>query len=186
MAPLCTRPNPYQRRMAHLPRLVLPGIPHHATQRGNRRERTFFEDGDYELYLDLLAETAVRSQVEIWSDCLMPNHVHIIAVPSDENGLRHVHRQYTYYINARLRLTGHLWQGRFSSVATDEPHFVMALRYLALDPVRARLVTRPQDWRWSSTRAQLAGRDDGVVKVRQRLKESATSPHSLARILTRR
>ncbi|OYU35889.1 transposase [Novosphingobium sp. PASSN1] len=155
--------------MARLPRLVLPGIPHHVTQRGNRRERTFFEDGDYELYLDLLAEAAMRAQVGIWSYCLMPNHVHIIAVPSDEDGLgrtfRHVHRHYTGYINARLRVTGHLWQGRFNSVAMDEPHFVTALRYVALNPVRARLVARPQDWRWSSTGAHLARRDDGVVKV---------------------
>lgn len=148
---------------------VLPGIPHHVTQRGNRRERTFFEDGDYELYQDLLAVAAARSHVEIWSYCRMPNHVHIIAVPSDADGLRrtfrYVHRHYTGYINARLRVTGHLWQGRFSSVAMDEPHLVTALRYVALSPLRARLVAKPQDWRWSSTSALPAGRDDGVVKV---------------------
>jgi len=155
--------------MARLPRIVLPGIPHHVTQRGNRRERTFFEDGDYALYLDLLADAAGRAGVEVWSYCLMPNHLHIIAVPSDGDGLRrtfrYVHRHYTGYINARLRVTGHLWQGRFSSVAMDEPHFVTALRYVALNPVRARLVTRAADWRWSSTRALLAGADDHVVKV---------------------
>ena len=112
--------------MARLPRIVLPGIPHHITQRGNRRERTFFEDGDYALYLDLLAEASARASVEIWAYCLMPNHVHIIAVPGDEDGLRrtfrYVHRHYTGYINARMRVTGHLWQGRFSSVAMDEAH----------------------------------------------------------------
>jgi putative transposase len=155
--------------MARLPRFVLPGTPHHVTQRGNRRERTFFEDGDYELYLHLLAEAAQRSQVEIWSYCLMPNHVHIVAVPSDEDGLRrafrYVHRHYTGYINARLRVTGHLWQGRFSSVAMDEAHFVTALRYVALNPVRARLVSRAEDWPWSSTRAMLAKKDDHVVTV---------------------
>lgn len=155
--------------MARLPRIVLPGLPHHVTQRGNRRERTFFEDGDYALYLDLLAEAAHKSGVEVWSYCLMPNHVHIVATPSDEDGLRrtfrYVHRHYTGYINARLRVTGHLWQGRFSSVAMDEPHFVTALRYVALNPVRARLVARAEDWAWSSTRALLAGEDDHVVKV---------------------
>ena len=113
--------------MARLPRLVLPGIPHHVTQRGNRREQTFFEDGDYALYLDLLADGADRAGVEIWSYFLMPNHVHIIATPRDKDGLsrafRYVHRHYTGYINARMRVTGHLWQGRFSSVAMDEPHF---------------------------------------------------------------
>lgn len=155
--------------MARLPRLVLPGIPHHVTQRGNRRERTFFEDGDYALYLDLLADAAGQANVEIWAYCLMPNHVHIVATPADEDGLwrtfRHVHRHYTGFINARLRSTGHLWQGRFSSVAMDEAHFVAALRYVALNPVRARLVRRAEDWAWSSTRALIAGRDDHVVTV---------------------
>ena len=155
--------------MARLPRLVLPGIPHHVTQRGNRREQTFFEDGDYELYLDLLAEACGRAHVEIWGYCLMPNHVHLIAVPQDQDGLsramRYVHRHYTGYITARQRWTGHLWQGRFSSVAMDEPHFVSALRYVSLNPVRARLVHRPEDWCWSSVRAHLAASDDAVVKV---------------------
>jgi putative transposase len=155
--------------MARLPRFVLPGHPHHVTQRGNRRERTFFEDGDYALYLDLLASASEKAGVEIWSYCLMPNHVHIIATPSDEDGLwrtfSNVHRHYTGYINARLRVTGHLWQGRFSSVAMDEAHLFGALRYVALNPVRARLVERAEDWRWSSVRAHLAGADDHVVRV---------------------
>jgi putative transposase len=155
--------------MTRLPRLVLPGIPHHITQRGNRREKTFFEEGDYALYLDLLAQAAGQAHVEIWSYCLMPNHVHIIAVPSDEDGLRRtfrfVHRHYTGYINARLRMTGHLWQGRFSSVAMDEEHLHHAFRYIALNPVRARLVKRPEHWRWSSVAAHLARADDHVVKT---------------------
>jgi putative transposase len=155
--------------VARLPRIVLPGIPHHITQRGNRRERVFFEDGDYALYLDLLSEAAARAQVAIWAYCLMPNHVHIIAVPSDEDGLRrtfrYVHRHYTGYINARMRVTGHLWQGRFSSVAMDEAHLVCALRYVALNPVRARLAKRAQDWLWSSTRAHLKGESDAFVDV---------------------
>lgn len=155
--------------MARLPRIVIPGIPHHVTQRGNGRQRTFFEDGDYALYLDLLASAAERARVEIWSYCLMPNHVHIVLVPSDGDGLWRtfgdLHRRYTGYINARRRTTGHLWQGRFGSVAMDEPHFVAALRYIALNPVRARLVKRPEQWLWSSTRAMLAGVDDHVANV---------------------
>lgn len=155
--------------MARLPRFVLPGIPHHVTQRGNRRERTFFEDGDYDLYLDLLADAAERARTEIWSYCLMPNHVHIVLVPQDEDGLRRtfgdLHRRYTGYINARMRTTGHLWQGRFSSVAMDEAHLVCALRYVALNPVRARLVERARDWPWSSTAALCDAADDGVVSV---------------------
>lgn len=155
--------------MARLARIVLPGVAHHVTQRGNRRERVFFEDGDYALYLDLLAEASERARVAIWGYSLMPNHVHIIAVPSDEDGLRrtfrYVHRHYTGYINARMRVTGHLWQGRFSSVAMDERHLVAALRYVALNPVRAKLSRRPEEWRWSSTAAHMAGKGDRFVDV---------------------
>lgn len=155
--------------MARLPRIVIPGVPHHVTQRGNGRQRTFFEDGDYVLYLDLLAESVERARTQIWAYCLMPNHVHIALVPSDPDGLWRTvgdpHRRYTGYINSRRRTTGHLWQGRYGSVAMDDPHFVTALRYIALNPVRARLVERAQDWPWSSTRAMLAGKDDHVVTV---------------------
>jgi putative transposase len=109
--------------MARLPRMVLPGVPHHVTQRGNRREKTFFEERDYALYLDLLADACARHGVTIWSYCLMPNHVHIIAIPRDEDGLartfRHDHRHYIGYVNARMRVTGHLWQRRFSSAAME-------------------------------------------------------------------
>ncbi len=112
--------------MAQLPRLVIPGHPHHVTQRGNRRARTFFEEGDYALYKYLLSEAARKASAEIWCYCLMPNHVHIIIAPSDEDGLRRTfadaHRRYTGYINTRMRVTGHLWQGRFGSVVMDEEH----------------------------------------------------------------
>ena len=66
-------------------------------------------------------------------------------------------------IHARRKRTGHFWQGRFGAVALDEDHLAAALRYVSLNPVRARLVTRPQDWRWSSTRAHLSGKDDGIT-----------------------
>lgn len=155
--------------MSRLPRFVLPGVSHHVTQHGNRRERTFFEDGDYALYLDLLADAARRASTEIWSYCLMPNHVHVVLVPRDEDGLRRtfgdLHRRYTGYINARMRTTGHLWQGRFGSVAMDEAHLVASFRYVALNPVRARLTRRATDWKWSSSRALCEGADDGIVTV---------------------
>jgi putative transposase len=155
--------------MARLPRLVLPGIPYHVTQRGNRRAQTFFEDADYALYRDLLAQSAERADAEVWAYCLMPNHVHIIVVPSDEDGLRRTfadtHRRYTGYINARNRWTGHLWQGRFGAVAMDEAHLAAAVRYVSLNPVRAKLVRRAQDWRWSSVAAHLAEQDDALVSV---------------------
>lgn len=75
------------------------------------------------------------------------------------------HRRYTGFINARQRWTGHLWQGRYGAVAMDEAHLIHAARYVALNPVRARLVDRADEWQWSSARAHLAGRDDGLVRV---------------------
>lgn len=155
--------------MARLARLVIPGLPYHVTHRGNRRQQTFFEDGDFALYRDLLAEAARRSGTSVWSYCLMPNHVHLIAVPSEEDGLRRTfadaHRRYTGFINARHRWTGHLWQGRYGAVAMDEPHLAAAARYVALNPVRARLVERAERWEWSSARAHLAGENDELVEV---------------------
>jgi len=155
--------------MARLPRIVIPGHPHHVTQRGNRRAQTFFEDGDYELYKSLLSEAAHKAEAEIWCYCLMPNHVHMIIVPSDEDGLRRTfadaHRRYTGYINARMRETGHLWQGRFGSVVMDEEHLAHAVRYVSMNPVRANMVERAEEWRRSSVGAHLSGRDDELVKV---------------------
>jgi putative transposase len=156
--------------MARIARIVVPGLPHHVTQRGNRRERIFFEDEDYALYRDLLASACRKADVAVWAYCLMPNHVHLILVPADATGLARAlseaHRRYVGYINARARQTGHLFQGRFGSVAMDEEHLLLAARYVSRNPVRARLVKRPQDWAWSSVRAHLKGADDGLVTVR--------------------
>lgn len=155
--------------MARLARTVIPGLPHHVTQRGNGRATTFFCDDDYAVYRDLLATHCLAAGVEIWAWVLMPNHVHLILVPSDRDGLRRalaaVHRRYAGYVHARLHRTGHFWQGRFGAVAMDEAHLSAAFRYVALNPVRAHLVERAEEWRWSSIHAHLAGKSDGVTSV---------------------
>ena len=139
------------------------------TQRGNRREPVFLGDDDYELYRDLLAGQCRRQGVACWAYCLMPNHVHLILVPDREEALGRAlgetHRRYSSVVNARLRVTGHLFQSRFGSVVMDEDHLMAAARYVALNPVRAGLAARAEDWRWSSARAHLEGRDDGLVSV---------------------
>jgi REP element-mobilizing transposase RayT len=123
---------------------------------------TFLSDSDYALYRDLLGEHCRAAEVAVWAWCLMPNHVHLVLVPSDDDGLRRalapVHRRYAGIIHARRRRTGHFWQGRFGAVVMDEEQLVVALAYVALNPVRARLVERARDWRSSSTRAHLARR----------------------------
>jgi putative transposase len=104
-------------QMARIAREVAPGMPHHVTQRGNRRLQTFFNDVDYQAYLELMSEWCARYKVQIWAYCLIPNHVHLIAVPETKEGLNlaigEAHRRYTRRINFREGWRGHLWQGRF-------------------------------------------------------------------------
>jgi putative transposase len=155
--------------MARLARLVIPGMPHHVTQRGNRRQQTFFCDDDYAAYIELMADWCRQEGVEIWGYCLMPNHVHLIAVPAAEQSLRRgigeAHRRYTRRINFRENWRGYLWQGRFASFVMDEPYLLAAARYVELNPVRAGLVGDPAEWSWSSARPHLSGRDDRLAKV---------------------
>jgi putative transposase len=155
--------------MARLARVVAPGIPHHVTQRGNRRQQVFFGDEDYLAYRSLLAEGCRNAGVEVWAYCLMPNHVHLILVPSDEDGLRaalaDAHRRYTRFINKREGWRGYLWQGRFASFPMDEAYTVACARYIEQNPVRARLARSARDWRWSSARAHLDGAKDPLVNA---------------------
>jgi putative transposase len=153
--------------MARLARFVVPAIPHHVTQRGNGRARVFFGDRDYARYRDWLAAACLAQGVEAWAWVLMPNHVHLILVPSDSDGLRRalapLHRRYAGYIHARDGGCGHFWQGRFGCVAMDEAHLAAAVRYVLLNPVRAGLVERALDWRWSSVHAHLTAQEDGLT-----------------------
>lgn len=155
--------------MARIARFIVPGLPHHVTQRGNRRERIFFSDDDYALYRGLLASQCRKQDVACWAYCLMPNHVHLILVPDQKESLARAlgetHRRYSTAINGRLGVTGHLFQARFGSAAMDEEHLMAAARYVALNPVRARLVEQAEDWPWSSVGAHLLGRDDSLVSV---------------------
>lgn len=155
--------------MARTPRIVLPGVPHHIAQRGNRKQKTFFCEFDYRHYLSLLAEHAVSAGMSIWCYCLMPNHVHLIAVPTTVDGLSRglgeTHQRYTLTINRRKRWKGYLWQGRFSSYPMDEEHTLAAARYILLNPFSAKLEKLVGDWPYSSLRAHLTGKSDGIVDV---------------------
>lgn len=155
--------------MARLARIVVPGVAHHVTQRGNRRQPVFFGEDDYAEYRGLIAQSCRVAGVEVWGYCLMPNHVHLILVPADEGGLRaalaDAHRRYSRRVNFREGWRGYLWQGRFASVAMDETHLLACARYVELNPVRAGLAARAEECPWSSAAAHLAGRDDGLVRA---------------------
>lgn len=144
-------------------------MPHHVTQRGNRGLETFFAEPDYRAYVSLLAASSAKAGCEIWAYCLMPDHVHLVMVPGDEDALRaalgEAHRRYTRRINLREGCRGHLWQERFHSFPMDEANLLACACYVELNPVRAGLVARAERWRWSSAKAHLKGADDGLVSV---------------------
>jgi putative transposase len=153
--------------MSRLARICVPNLPHHVTQRGNGRARTFFSDDDFTLYLKLLAAACAAARVRCLAYVLMPNHVHLILQPRDAEGvskaMSSVHRAYAGIINGRRKKSGHFWQGRFGCVAMDGDHALNALRYVLLNPVRAKLVKKPEQWNWSSARAYLKHSDDGLT-----------------------
>jgi len=153
--------------MARIARVIVPEVAHHVTQRGNRRQQVFFGDEDYQSYIELMARWCVRYGVEIWAWCLMPNHVHLIAVPPTGDGLARAigeaHRRYTLRVNSREDWRGHLWQERFASFPLDEPHLLAAARYIEMNPVAAGLADTPENYPWSSARAHLQDGEDGLV-----------------------
>lgn len=147
-------------------------VTQHASPRaGGGRARVFATDEDYALYRDLLAEACAEAKVEVWAWCLLPGESRLILVPSDEDGLRRAlavtHRRYAGTLHKRRGKTGHFWRGRFNSVVMDDFYLAAAVRDLLLAPVKARLARRPRDWRWSSARAHLDRRDDGLTKRRR-------------------
>ena len=155
--------------MPRLARVVAPGYPHHLTQRGNRRQPTFFCQDDYQTYLYLMSEWCQSHQVAIWAYCLMPNHVHLIVVPPTAEALcpaiGEAHRRYTRMVNFRQGWRGHLWQGRFSSFAMDSGHLLSAARYVERNPVKARLVGSAAAWPWSSAATHVSGKTDGIAET---------------------
>ena len=112
----------------------------------------------------------MKFQVEVWAYCLMPNHIHLIVIPERRDGLNlaigEAHRRYTRRINFREGWRGHLWQGRFSSFIMEERYLLACTRYVELNPVRAGLVKKPEDWRWSSAGPHMKGKDDILVKTK--------------------
>ena len=153
--------------MPKFQRLVVEGFPHHVTQRGVRRQRTFFNDADYRAYLDIARRQLEEPQLGILAYCLMPNHVHFVVVPYDRRALSmffsEVHKRYARRTNLLNDWKGHLWQQRFYSVAMDEQHCTAAMRYVELNPVRAGLVSQARDWPWSSARANIGEVADDLV-----------------------
>ena len=150
-------------------RITLPGYPHHVTQRGNRKANVFLDDVDRNTYIRMLAAQCIKHSVRIWAYCLMNNHTHLVAVPEYEHSLSRAFQwidgNYAKYFNMRHTKSGHLWQGRFKSAVLDERHCWNAVRYVELNPVRAGIEKRAQDYRWSSASAHCGLQEDRLLSA---------------------
>jgi putative transposase len=153
-------------------RILFPDVPHHVTQRGNNRQEVFFGAGDESAYLALLREHTLANSVEVVAYCLMPNHVHLVVVPASSAGLhkalKAVHGQYAQRVNRMKDRKGHLWQGRYFSSPLDPQYFLNAVRYVELNPVRAGIVARAEQFDWSSAASHCNGEVDGLVSPASR------------------
>jgi len=149
--------------MPRTSRIVIAGVAHHITQRGNNGEDVFVADEDREVFLAYLQEAAERFGLAVEGYCLMGNHVHLIATPREEASLalalKRTNQLYAQYVNRVHGRRGHLWQDRFFSCPLDDGHFWKALAYVERNPVRARLCRKPWRWVWSSAAAHCGGRD---------------------------
>jgi putative transposase len=154
--------------MPRTARNVFAHLPHHITQRGNRRENVFFVDEDRETYLKWLGEYAAKFKVEVAAYCLMDNHVHLILIPSTEDGLQRLlkplHMRYAQRLNRAQQQQGHVWQGRYFSSVLDGDYFRAALRYVERNPVRARMVKKAENYAWSSARSHCGVATDPLLK----------------------
>ena len=148
-------------------RVVVPGVPHHVTQRGNRRANVFFVRSDYRRYLRLLGDYSAERGLDILAYCLMPNHVHLVAVPAEAGSLavvlKPVHLRYAQHVNRSQECSGRVWQGRFFSCPLDAAHTAAAIRYVETNPVRAGLEPRAANYEWSSAPAHAGLRRDRVL-----------------------
>ena len=142
--------------MPRIARIVAAGYPHHITQRGNYQQKIFADDTDRKKYLSLLKEESKRYHLIILAYCLMSNHVHFMAIPQNEDSLgkvfKYTNMKYSQYYNNKMRVSGHLFQGRFFSCVLDERHMITCARYIERNPLRINLVKQPYLWSYSSAK----------------------------------
>jgi putative transposase len=158
--------------MARIGRVVIPGVPHHVTQRGNGRQIVFDADTDRLVYLDLLRKYSEEYRLTLWAWCLMSNHIHLLAVPERPNSLdralARTHSDYARYLNIKRRSCGHVWQARFYSCPVGADHIWTTMAYIEQNPARAGLVEHANEYHWSSALAHATGSDNhGLIDLRR-------------------
>lgn len=155
--------------MARLPRFILPGQPQHVIQRGNDRQNIFRSEDDYQYYLEKLIDAAEKYNCKIHAYVLMTNHVHLLVTPEIENGIgkmmQMLGRYYVQYFNNKYNRTGTLWEGRYKATLIDtENYLLICMRYLELNPVRAKdMAKHPSDYAWSSYSFNALGQNNALI-----------------------
>lgn len=158
--------------MARLPRFFAEGEAQHVIQRGNNRETTFVTERDFAFYLDCLARASTEHGLAIHAYVLMSNHVHLLATPQQETSLpktlQSVGRRYVRHFNDVHGRTGTLWEGRYrATLVESERYLLTCMRYIELNPVRAKMVDHPADYPWSSYRANAQGEPNPLVTAHE-------------------
>ena len=167
--------------MARLPRLTIPGYPHHIIQRGNNRQPIFAATADYETLLRMLEEQAHKFRVAIHAYVLMSNHFHLLATPEAEEGIplmmQALGRSYVRYFNQQQSRTGTLWEGRYKSTLIQAERYLLAcMVYIDLNPVRAGLVSDPAQYVWSSHQHYIGRRNDKLITPQAMYWELGNTP----------
>ena len=167
--------------MPRPPRLVIPGMPLHVIQRGNNRIATFRSPSYYMRYRDILLAASQRSRCAIHAYVLMPNHVHILLTPDDDEGpssmMQLIGSRYVHYVNSRIPRTGTLWEGRYrSSVVNTDRYLLTCSRYMELNPVRAHMTGDPGQYLWSSYLRNACGVHDPLITPHDLYRRLGTGP----------
>jgi putative transposase len=149
-------------------RVLIENAAYHVTTRGNHKKKVFYEDADYIKFLGYLKRYKNKYDIRVYAYCLMPNHIHILAAPKDKDKLKKImhclNLSYCKYFNLKYGKNGHLWQGRYkSNVILQDQYLINCATYIEMNPVRAKLCARPEDYKWSSYRYRALGKKDGII-----------------------
>lgn len=156
--------------MPRTSRIVAPGYPHHIMQRGNNQAPVFLDDEDRRRYLELIAEYSQQYSLDLWSYCLMDNHLHLLAVPQHERslakGIGLANQVYTQHFNRKYTQSGRVWQNRFFSCVVAPQHYLWAVvRFIVNNPLATGRCKKAEDYPWSSAKAHLLGIEDSLLSV---------------------
>lgn len=153
--------------MARRPRLLAPGVLYHVIVRGNQKQKTFLTDTDYRAYLERLRKYRQKLDVIVYAYCLMPNHVHLLVETKSEplsRFMQGLQQSYTQYFNRAHNKVGHLFQGRYKAIVCERDEYLLSLvRYIHLNPVRAKIARNPEHYKYCGHEAYVRGQKTEII-----------------------